>query len=77
MRASMLAILTASLVAGCSSSPKIVNGTQLSVVIEYDGTDLTSATKAATTYCTSLGKHAVLQGSSLQDKRALATFNCL
>ena len=77
MRAAMAAILTASLAAGCSSSPKIVNGTQQGVVIEYDGTNVTSATKVATTYCTGLGKHAVLQGSSLQDKRALATFNCL
>jgi len=73
----MLAILTASLVAGCSSSPKIVNGTQQGVVIAYDGTDVSSASKVATTYCTSVGKQAVLQGSSLQDKRALATFNCL
>ena len=77
MRASMAAILTALLVAGCSSSPKIVSGTQQGVVIEYDGTDLARATKTATTYCTTLGKQAVLQGSSLQDKRALATFNCL
>jgi uncharacterized protein YcfL len=76
MRASIVAIL-AVLIAGCSSSPKIVSGTQQSVVIQYDGTDVTRATKVATTYCTGLGKQAVLQGSSLQDKQALATFNCL
>jgi uncharacterized protein YcfL len=77
MRASNLAILAALLIAGCSSSPKIVSGTQQSVVIRYDGTDVARATKVATTYCTDLGKQAVLQGSSLQDKQALATFNCL
>ena len=77
MRASILAILAASLIAGCSSSPKIISGTQQGVVIEYDGTNVTRATKVATTYCTGLGKQAVLQGSSLQDKQALATFNCL
>ena len=76
MRASILAILAA-LIAGCSSSPKILSGTQQSVVIQYDGTDVASATKVATTYCTGLGKQAVLQGSSTQDKQALATFNCL
>ncbi|HJT08638.1 MAG TPA: hypothetical protein VJ747_17025 [Stellaceae bacterium] len=77
MRASMLAVLAALLIAGCSSSPKIVSGTQQSVVIQYDGTDVKHATKVATTYCTGLGKQAVLQGSSMQDKQALATFNCL
>ena len=77
MRVSILAILVGLLIAGCSSSPKIVNGTQQSVVIQYDGTDVTRANKVATSYCTDLGKQAVLQGSSLQDKQALATFNCL
>lgn len=77
MRASILAILAALLIAGCSGSPKIVSGTQQSVVVKYDGTDVARATKVATTYCTGLGKQAVLQGSSLQDKQALATFNCL
>ncbi|HKW53217.1 MAG TPA: hypothetical protein VJO12_05970 [Stellaceae bacterium] len=76
MRASMLAILTASLVAGCSSSPKIVNGTQQSVAIEYDGKDVAHAVQTATTYCSTLGKQAMLQGSSQQDKRDVATFNC-
>lgn len=77
MRASILAILAALLIAGCSGSPKILSGTQHSVVVKYDGTDVARATKVATTYCTGLGKQAVLQGSSLQDKQALATFNCL
>ena len=77
MRASILAILAVLLIAGCSSSPKIVSGTQQGVVIQYDGSNVTRATKEATTYCTGLGKQAVLQGSSMQDKQALATFNCL
>jgi len=76
MRASMLAILAASLAAACSSSPKIVSGTQQTVAIEYDGKDVTRATHSATTYCSALGKQATLQGSSQQDKRDVATFNC-
>ena len=76
MRASVLAILAASFVAACSSSPKIVSGTQQSVAIDYDGKDVTRAMQTATTYCSTLGKHASLQGSSLQDKRNIAIFNC-
>ncbi len=76
MRAPMLAILAASLVAACSSSPKIVSGIQQSVAIEYDGKDVTRAAQSATTYCGTLGKQAILEGSSQQDGRDVATFNC-
>lgn len=76
MRAPMLAILAASLAVACSSSPKIVSGTQQSVAIEYDGKNVTRAAQSATTYCGTLGKQATLEGSSRQDKRHVATFNC-
>jgi uncharacterized protein YcfL len=77
MRASMLSVLAALLLAACSSSPTIVSGTQQSVAIEYDGKNVTRAVQAATTYCGALGKQAILQGSAQQDKRDIATFNCI
>jgi uncharacterized protein YcfL len=76
MRACIPAILAATLVAACGSSPRIVSGTQQSVAVEYDGKDVTQATQTATTYCSTLGKQASLQGSTQQDKRDIATFNC-
>jgi hypothetical protein len=77
MRFLPAALLAVGVLAGCSSGPKIVTGTQTSVVVQYDGKDLTPAMQRAGTYCGALGKQAALQGVSAQDNgTSVATFSC-
>ena len=77
MRFLPAALLAVGVPAGCSSSPKIVTGTPTSVVVQYDGKDLTPAMRRAGTYCGALGKQAALQGVSSQNNRtSVVTFSC-
>jgi uncharacterized protein YcfL len=76
MRFLPAALLALGVLAGCSSSSKILTGTQTSVVVQYDGKDLTPAMQRATTYCGALGKQAALQGVSQDNGTGVATFSC-
>ncbi|HEX7967921.1 MAG TPA: hypothetical protein VF502_06855 [Stellaceae bacterium] len=77
MRVLVPALLAAGLLAGCSSDAKIVAGTQQSVVVQFDGKDLTQAMERATAYCGTLGKQASLQGVAEKNNDSIATFSCV
>jgi len=76
MRFLPAALLAVGALVGCSSGSKILTGTQTTVVVQYDGKDLTPAMQRATTYCGALGKQAALQGVSQNNGTSVATFNC-
>ena len=76
MRFLAAALLVVGALAGCSSDPKILTGTQTSVEVQYDGKDLTQAMQRAATYCGALGKQPTLQGVSQNSGTHIATFSC-
>ena len=76
MRILTAALLAIGVLAGCSSNSKIITGTQTSVVVQFDGRDLTPVMQRAQTYCGALGKQAALQGVSHDNGASVATFAC-
>ena len=77
MRVLVLTLLAAGLLAGCANEAKIAAGTQQSMVVQFDGKDLTKALERATAYCGTLGKQASLQGLAEKNHDSIATFTCL